>query len=96
MMSATDVEVHENLTAAIVDDWFNSVRSMSRGEAKAFFGGLVAPLLATKTVDELRGIADDAPIECCSECGAPLDDGEGYDGLCGTHADVAETAGAWS
>lgn len=28
--------------------------------------------------------------DVCSECGADLDDGEGYDGLCGTCADKAE------
>jgi hypothetical protein len=28
--------------------------------------------------------------EACSECGEPVDDGEGYDGLCGTCADKKE------
>ena len=29
--------------------------------------------------------------ECaCRECGAPADDGEGYDGMCGNCADIAE------
>lgn len=37
---------------------------------------------------------------CCFEedgvrCGAPLDDGEGYDGYCGPHADQLEAAGHW-
>jgi hypothetical protein len=37
-------------------------------------------------------------IERCSECGANLADdaGEGYDGLCGSCADVAEKEGRWS
>lgn len=30
-------------------------------------------------------------IDTCSECSAPLDDGEGYDGRCGTCADAHET-----
>jgi hypothetical protein len=36
-------------------------------------------------------ITDDADEDVCSRCGAGLDDGEGYDGLCGSCADVAET-----
>lgn len=28
-------------------------------------------------------------------CTESLDDGEGYDGLCGTHADIAEREGEW-
>lgn len=35
------------------------------------------------------------PDEHC-ECGAPLDDGEGYDGLCGNCADRAENEGKFS
>jgi hypothetical protein len=36
-------------------------------------------------------------IETCTECGAALADtaGEGYDGLCGHCADVAEAQGRW-
>lgn len=36
--------------------------------------------------------------ELCSECGANLadDEGEGYDGLCGSCADEAEEKGQWS
>jgi hypothetical protein len=29
-------------------------------------------------------------------CTADLDDGEGYDGYCGSHADRLEAAGHWS
>ena len=29
-------------------------------------------------------------------CAAALDDGEGYDGYCGPHADRLEAAGHWS
>lgn len=29
-------------------------------------------------------------VETCSECGVALDDGEGYDGMCGSCADSAE------
>jgi hypothetical protein len=29
-------------------------------------------------------------------CAASLDDGEGYDGYCGPHADRLEEAGHWS
>lgn len=41
---------------------------------------------------------DDPEEERCSECDEPLsdDEGEGYDGLCGDCADVAETEGRWS
>lgn len=41
-----------------------------------------------------RGIETD--VESCDECDELLDDGEGYDGLCGTCADRAEEAGRWS
>lgn len=41
-----------------------------------------------------RGIETDADL--CDECDEMLDDGEGYDGLCGSCADVAEAAGRWS
>jgi len=33
-------------------------------------------------------VTEDA--ELCEQCGAPLDDGEGWDGLCGSCADMAE------
>lgn len=39
---------------------------------------------------------DDEADEACSECGEPTDDGEGYDGLCGSCADKAEAEGRWS
>lgn len=42
---------------------------------------------ATTSDDDLDDDLDDA----CSECGAPLDDGEGYDGRCGTCADIHES-----
>jgi hypothetical protein len=35
---------------------------------------------------------DDPPCEC----GESLDDGEGYDGYCGTCADIKEREGYWS
>jgi hypothetical protein len=40
----------------------------------------------------------DLDDETCSAegCEESLDDNEGYDGLCGTHADQAEKAGKWS
>lgn len=34
-------------------------------------------------------VADDS-AEWCSECDAPLDDGEGWDGCCGSCADRCE------
>ena len=41
-----------------------------------------------------QAVVEDAPEdedeESCYECGASLDDGEGYDGLCGNCADAAE------
>lgn len=57
----------------------------------------VAPAVnaLTRWVDEE---ADDWLENHCSEegCDESLEDGEGYDGLCGTHADQAEQAGKWS
>lgn len=42
------------------------------------------------------GVDEDIDEEdCCRECGASLEDNEGYDGLCGDCADRAETAGEW-
>lgn len=35
----------------------------------------------------------DEDDDVCSECGAALDDGEGYDGKCGSCADRAEEEG---
>lgn len=40
----------------------------------------------TIAIDALQG-------ECCDECGADLQDGEGYAGRCGTCADRAEARG---
>jgi hypothetical protein len=40
--------------------------------------------------DEFRLPKAGDPEDACSVCGAPLDDGEGYDGRCATHADRAE------
>lgn len=34
---------------------------------------------------------------CVAEgCDEPLDDGEGFDGYCGNHADVLESQGYWT
>jgi len=45
-------------------------------------------------LDEFDSLYDADPdedgIERCSECNAPLDDGEGYDGRCGNCADRRE------
>jgi hypothetical protein len=47
-------------------------------------------LAAFKAVDGgVDGLEDDDP-EVCASCGSPTDDGEGYDGLCGNCADMAE------
>ena len=40
------------------------------------------------TRDEVDGVTDEDDV--CSECGASLDDGEGFNGLCGNCADAAE------
>ncbi len=44
--------------------------------------------------DRFAGTEDHEPSpayeQWCSQCGAPLDDGEGYDGSCGNCADRAE------
>jgi hypothetical protein len=44
---------------------------------------------------DVRDAIDEAYAETCREesCTNRLDDGEGYDGLCGEHADEAEAAG---
>lgn len=39
-------------------------------------------------------VAEMADEDRCP-CGGPLDNGEGYDGKCGSCADVAEEAGTW-
>lgn len=44
---------------------------------------------------EWAGVPEHAE-DRCSECGASLEDNEGYDGLCGNHADKAEREGRWS
>lgn len=40
---------------------------------------------------------DDWDEDVCDEpeCSNRLDDGEGYDGYCGTHADIYEQEGRW-
>ncbi|WP_174399812.1 hypothetical protein [Mycolicibacterium sphagni] len=43
--------------------------------------------------DEAPEVCRDPHDEGCSE---PLDDGEGYDGCCGTCADRLEAAGHWA
>jgi hypothetical protein len=92
----TTTTPHDQLIQAIVTDWFDTLRSMSGSNAREFFAGLVTPALTATSIDELEQMAADAGLEYCSECYAPLDDGEGYDGLCGTHADLAEQQGRWS
>jgi len=42
------------------------------------------------TTEQMQDYLDTLAPDCCRECGASLDDGEGYDGLCGNCADVAE------
>jgi len=37
-----------------------------------------------------EAVCPECAAEKCSECGEPLDDGEGYDGKCGNCADRAE------
>ncbi|WP_430787033.1 hypothetical protein [Actinoplanes sp. G11-F43] len=39
---------------------------------------------------DVCGFAEDGTV-----CGARLDDGEGYDGYCGPHADQLEARGHW-
>lgn len=41
-----------------------------------------------------RGMETD--IDLCTECIEPLDDGEGYDGLCGNCADIADAGCRWT
>jgi hypothetical protein len=41
-------------------------------------------------------LADTDPLEERCDCGNSLEDGEGYDGLCGSCADEAEAEGRWS
>jgi hypothetical protein len=91
-----DAQFREYLKTAIVDAWFDTLQDMNRKEAVVFFADLIAPSLTDKTLDDLCSMANDAEIEFCSECGASLDDGEGWDGLCGTHADIAERKGRFT
>lgn len=41
-------------------------------------------------------LCEDCSLNYCSRCGESNDDGEGYDGLCGDCADVAEADGEWN
>lgn len=43
----------------------------------------------------LQALEDSGDIERCSECQSSLDDGEGWNGLCGNCADQAEDDGEW-
>lgn len=57
----------------------------SRGEADVVLGDDVETDIEDDEFDD----------DSCSDCGADLSDGEGYDGLCGECADAAEAEGRW-
>lgn len=47
-------------------------------------------------VEDGNSYLDTDDEDLCSRCGASLDNGEGYDGLCGNCADRAENEGRWA
>lgn len=59
----------------------------ARGEADVDLADVDEP----DDLEDEDGFDDDS----CSDCGADLSDGEGYDGLCGECADAAEAEGRW-
>lgn len=61
---------------------------LTGSDIEVMYGTIVEPAISD--------LEDDIRENHCSECGASLDDGEGYDGLCGNCADRAEAAGRWS
>jgi hypothetical protein len=69
------------------------------------FSAAVCALCGTRTAGSRDAVTlverepddEDGPEVCRAEdCGASLDDGEGYDGYCGTCADRLEAQGHWS
>lgn len=52
-------------------------------------------LFDTIVEDSCVELVDDIRLEHCTQCGYSLDDGQGFDGLCGNCADVAEGEGRW-
>lgn len=64
-----------------------------RTAAKAALAALETP--GDLTEEEIKGVIEDLELvlpeeDGCDKCGAPLDDGEGWDGRCGSCADQAE------
>lgn len=53
-------------------------------------------VLSAHMISEFMDLAGDALEESCPRCGGSTDDGEGYDGYCGSCADTLEHKGAWS
>ena len=65
---------------------------MGSGSQKAHEAIAIAPSPPTVTdVEDSTAVADHEVLtDGCAKCGAPLDDGEGWNGLCGNCADIAE------
>lgn len=70
------------------EDFTDQLAGITEEDVEKMYTTIVGP-----AIDEMQ---DDIRENHCSECGASLDDGEGYDGLCGNCADRAEAAGRWS
>lgn len=60
---------------------------MGSGSQKGHEAITLSPAAPLYTSAETGDYLD---VEVCSNCGAPLDDGEGWDGLCGNCADAAD------
>lgn len=63
---------------------------MGSGGQKAHEAIAIAPAPVYLTSAQSEMIADHEALLGCTSCGTPLDDGEGWNGLCGNCADKAE------
>lgn len=87
--------------AAFKADFDAKLAAMSDNELIAAYAAMGRPVVVRRSalpnIDDIAlpegyGEEDGEEDEECSNCGDPLDDGEGYDGLCGNCADVAVAA----
>lgn len=81
----------EDLIEMLVADWMDSIRQDATSVEHVLRHGFVG--YHNMSLESLEQEARDADIieDGCSNCDAPLDDGEGYGGLCGGCADREET-----
>jgi hypothetical protein len=76
--------------AKSLEAWIEELNPIA-DQASLFTDLLNAALGEVDWMEIAEHFMDDVDKDgCCSECGADLDDGEGYDGKCGECADVKE------